>query len=221
MSSPNTTIKTATKFNYESLDSQKRTELEQMTLAIREKLRKAAQDIWEIGHMLSNVQAKLKRGQFDDWVKTEFDWSRRTAYKFISVYKRFDSRVNLEEINIATSALYLLAAESTPQEIREKFIQQAQEGKEITHQEVLQVVKENKHKSLSEETTAKPLSADSGKNNSTSLLSQEQSSPQQIISIIPQVPVEKPLSELSTSVALNSQTNLIIKKGWYQLSKAG
>lgn len=83
-------------FNYQDLDSQQRSEIEEATAAIRERLRKAAQDIWEIGRMLSDVQSKLQRGQFDDWIKTEFDWSRRTAYKFISVFKRFDNSVNLE-----------------------------------------------------------------------------------------------------------------------------
>ncbi|MEM9274639.1 MAG: DUF3102 domain-containing protein [Cyanobacteria bacterium P01_F01_bin.143] len=217
MSSINPAVKAATKFNYESLDSHKRTEIEEATLAIREKLRKAAQDIWEIGHMLSNVQAQLQRGQFDDWVKTEFDWSRRTAYKFISVYKRFDSRVNLEEVNIATSALYLLAAESTPQEIREEFIQQAQEGKKVTHQEVLEVVRESRKKTNSLGNLTESLPIDNAQNNLTIQPEQKETLNQNIISIIPQIPTEKPLSDLPIFSAPNFQDNLIAKNNWYEL----
>lgn len=190
-----------TNFDYQVLDSQQRSEIEQATAEIRERLRKAAQDIWEIGRMLFEVQSKLQRGQFDEWIKTEFDWSRRTAYKFISVYKRFDNSVNLEEINIATSALYLLAAESTPEEIREEFIQKAQEGEKVTHQQVLKVVK--KARDNSENTTAIPS------------ISEEPSS-QQISSILPETTVEKPLSVIPLSYS-KIQRDTVIDRGWYQL----
>jgi hypothetical protein len=42
--------------------------------------------------------------------KAEFGWSRRIAYNFINVYAAFGERANLAQIDIATSALYLLAA---------------------------------------------------------------------------------------------------------------
>ncbi len=188
----------AKKFNYEALDSKQRIEIQEATKVIREKLRRAARDIWEIGQMLSEVQSKLKRGQFDEWLKTEFDWSRRTAYKFISVYKRFDRSINLEEIDIATSALYLLAAESTPEKIREEFIQKAQEGKKITHQEVLQVVQESK----------------------TKLIPQSEKLEFSQISNKVKEEIEKPIS--NSDVPLKSHVNfnsINIERGWYQLNK--
>ena len=219
MSSINPTVKTATKFNYESLDSQQRTEIREATLVIREKLRKAAQDIWEIGHMLSNVQAQLQRGQFDDWVKTEFDWSRRTAYKFISVYKRFDSRINLEEVNIATSALYLLAAESTPQEIREEFIQKAQEGGKVTHQEVLKVVRESKEKSNPSGKQTNSLLTDDKTSNLNKQPLRSKTPNSKILSLIPQTPTEKPRSDLPNLSNSNSDDNLIVNQNWYELGE--
>ncbi|MEO1341831.1 MAG: DUF3102 domain-containing protein [Cyanobacteria bacterium J06635_13] len=190
-------------FNYQALDSQRRNEIEQATSAIRERLRKAAQDIWEIGKMLNEVQSKLQRGQFDEWIKTEFDWSRRTAYKFISVFKRFDNSVNLEEINIATSALYLLAAESTPETVREEFIQKAQSGEKVTHQQVLKVVKKAK------DTDTKEPEMLVKSENTTQL--------QPIINpiIIPDVAIEKPL-ELTQSNNNANVARLIIDRGWNQ-----
>ena len=218
MSSQTQKVQIATKFNYEALEFQQRTEIEEATAAIRERLRKVAQDIWEIGRMLSEVQSKLQRGQFDEWIKTEFDWSRRMAYKFISVYKRFDRRINLEEINIATSALYLLAAESTPKEIREEFIQKAQQGEKVTHQEVLKVVKEAKQKSTST-TKTEPLSEDNTEKTATVSLVEKPNPRQESISIIPQTPIEKPLPDLSISLKPTSQGNLISTRGWYRLDK--
>ena len=189
-------------FDYQALDSQQRNEIEQATTAIRERLRKAAQDIWEIGKMLNDVQSKLQRGQFDEWIKTEFDWSRRTAYKFISVFKRFDNSANLEEINIATSALYLLAAESTPQEIREEFIQKAQSGEKVTHQQVLKVVKQAKN-------ADRELKA-------PSIQSIIQPQP---ATILADTAIEKPVELVSPSNSNSTAAKLIVDRGWYQLSQ--
>ena len=221
MSSQTPKVSVAVKFNYEALDSQQRIDVRRTTEAIREKLRRAAQDIWEIGRMLSDVQSKLKRGQFDDWLETEFDWSRRTAYKFISVYKRFDRSINLEEINIATSALYLLAAESTPETIREEFIQKAQDGKKITHQEVLRVVRESKAKSIpkSEQLDFSEASQEAEDKQAVSSL-EKIDSRQQVISIIPQTEIEQPIADLNKPLNFNTNTNPInIEQGWYQLNK--
>ncbi|MEM6614171.1 MAG: DUF3102 domain-containing protein [Cyanobacteria bacterium P01_C01_bin.72] len=191
-------------FNYQDLNSQQRSEIERATAAIRERLRKAAQDIWEIGRMLSEVQSQLQRGQFDDWIKSEFDWSRRTAYKFISVYKRFDHSINLEEVNIATSALYLLAAESTPEEVREEFIQKAQEGEKVTHQQVLRVVKKAKA-----ESTENPQES--------SQVDNQESEPQSQKAIALTDSLEKPLTVSTLDTNPTTQPKLIIESGWYQL----
>ena len=219
MSSQTPKVKLAAKFNYEALDSQQRIDIQRATEAIRERLRKAAQDIWEIGRSLSEVQSKLKRGQFDEWLETEFDWSRRTAYKFISVYKRFDRSINLEEINIATSALYLLAAESTPAAIREEFIQKAQEGEKITHQEVLQVVRESKVKSISNsEQSDFSKSSPVNEEKTQGLFLEPTASRQRLISVVPQTKIVKPLSDIPFKFDICSQS-IDVEQGWYQLGK--
>ena len=202
------------KFNYEVFDSQKGIELKQATAKIKEKLRRTSQDIWEIGEMLSEVQSKLQRGQFDQWIKAEFDWSRRTAYKFISVYKRFDPDFNLEEIDIATSALYVLAAESTPEKIRTQFINKAQQGEKISHQEVLKVVKKAQQDSTST-TKITPLPTDiTEKSPTVSLVQQQQPFP-----ISSQRPIEKPERGFSIDSKPSSQTISISIGGWYELGE--
>ena len=209
MGSQNLKIITATQFNYGNLDSQQREQVRQATEEIKKRLRRAAQDIWEIGKMLSVVQSQLQRGQFDDWIKTEFDWSRRTAYKFISVYKRFDRQINFAEVNIATSALYLLAAESTPENIRQDFIDKAQQGVKITHQEVKQQLAALNEKKEQSSVNTLPKEATETADNK-----------QQIITIFPKREIEKPLASIPNTVGtsfLKDKPRYYIEPGWHQI----
>ncbi|MEH2072598.1 MAG: DUF3102 domain-containing protein [Nostoc sp.] len=138
-----------TGFDYEILDSEQRIVIQQRTGEIKERLRRSAQDIWEIGHKLAEVRSQLKHGQFETWLKAEFGWSRRTAYNFINVYEALAEPASLAQINIATSALYLLAAPSTPQNVREEILQRAHEGKTITYETIRQEIESEKSKSIS------------------------------------------------------------------------
>ncbi|WP_138505852.1 DUF3102 domain-containing protein [Nostoc sp. PA-18-2419] len=138
-----------TGFDYQILDCKQRIVIQQRTGEIKECLRRSAQDIWEIGHKLAEVRSQLKHGQFETWLKAEFGWSRRTAYNFINVYETLAEPASLAQIDIATSALYLLAAPSTPQNVREEILQRAHQGKTITYKSIRQVIKEEKSKLIS------------------------------------------------------------------------
>lgn len=131
-------------FNYEILELENRTLVQQRTEEIRQRLRRAAQDIWEIGQKLVEVRSRLKHGQFEVWLKAEFGWSHRTAYNFINVYEAFAQPAKFADTDIAASALYLLGAPSTPQNIRDHFMQTARAGEKITYKKVRQTLKEAK-----------------------------------------------------------------------------
>lgn len=134
----------AISFDYQMLTHTQRQIIQQRTEEIRARLRRSAQDIWEIGQRLAEVRSQLKRGQFETWLGNEFGWSRRTAYNFISVYEAFQESVNFAEIDIATSALYLLASPSTPENIRTEVLQQAQQGEKIAYKDIQRVIKAEK-----------------------------------------------------------------------------
>jgi DNA modification methylase len=204
-------------FDYEALDIQKRSIVEQRTREIRERLQYSAQAIWEIGQKLADVRSQLKHGQFDTWLQAEFDWSRRTAYNFINVYEAFNERANLAQIDIATSALYLLAAPSTSQEIREEFLQRAQEGETITHKKLSQVIKEEKLKSSGAIKKIEQVSIETTANSNPNHLVK-----QRILAIIPKEKVEEPKS--SAKVTLVEPFSVVpslspdnIQQGWYLL----
>ena len=132
-----------TPFDYGVLDVETRIVVQQRTSEIKERIQRSAQGIIEIGARLSEVRSRLEGNSFDGWLKTEFDWSRRTAYNFIGVHEQF-GRANFAQLDIAASALYLLAAPSTPPEAREEAIERAEAGEKITHQVAQQIVVEHK-----------------------------------------------------------------------------
>lgn len=201
-----------TRFDYEALDIQQRNLVEQRTKEIRERLQYSGQVILEIGQKLAEVRSQLKRGQFDAWLKAEFDWSRRTAYNFIKVYEAFNGRANLAQIDIATSALYLLAAPSTSQEIREEILQRAQEGESITHKKLSQVIKEEKLKSSDAIKKIEQVS-----NNSAPVATDKQ----RIMAIIPKKVEEQSLTKVTVVEPVSVASRIInpdnIQQGWYLL----
>ena len=139
-----------TLFDYEILSTKKRTIVQQCTGEIKERLRRTAQDVWEIGQKLVEVRSQLEYGQFEGWLSAEVGWSRRTAYNFINVYEAFSDNTNFAQLDIATSALYMLAAPSTPESVRHKILEKAQKGKKITHKDISQALRGTKSSSVAE-----------------------------------------------------------------------
>lgn len=119
-------------FDYASLKKGDRAFLQQKTTEIRDRMGRAAQNIVEIGERLIAVKHRLGHGKFGAWLTAEFDWSERTADNMMNVSRRFKS-ANFADLSIAPSALYLLAAPSTPEPVREAFIDSAKNGHPVTH----------------------------------------------------------------------------------------
>lgn len=133
-------------FDYQQLDAETRIVVQQRTSEIKALMKRTAQDIIEIGEKLAEVRDKLthnKQGGFEAWLQAEFDWTRQTAYRFISVSEKFN-RNNLLQLDFAPSALYLLAAPSTPDEARQEAIARAEAGEAITHTKAKEIVSEHK-----------------------------------------------------------------------------
>lgn len=192
-------------FDYDSLDSEQKSIIEQRTQEIKERLKRSAQDIWEIGQKIFEVRSQLAYGKFDSWLKTEFGWSRRTAYNFIQVYEAFPERATVAQVSIAASALYQLASPSTPPEVRQELIEQAKQGQKITRQEIRKA-SEREKLSLSDKIESDLLSVK-----------------EQIVAVIPQSnKAEEPLAETKPDYEFNSIldrpiSSTIQSEGWYSL----
>jgi hypothetical protein len=113
-----------------------------------ERLESLAQDtavgLWEMGRILADAQDRLSAhgtGTFRRWIESETGLSRMTSWRLINVYRAFD-RPSLGQSTFGVTALYLLAAPSTPAEAREEAVRQAQEGRPITPERARSIVKE-------------------------------------------------------------------------------
>lgn len=128
-------------FDYATLDSETRIVVQQRTTEIKGLMRRAAQDIIEIGHKLKEVKARLGHGHFGGWLRAEFEWSEPTAQRFMRVSGAFQNR---QIDGFAPSALYLLAAPSTPDAAREEALSRAEAGEPITFGAAREIVAEYK-----------------------------------------------------------------------------
>jgi Protein of unknown function (DUF3102) len=100
---------------------------------IRTRMAQAAQDIVEIGRELIAVRERLDDGKFKAWIETEFQMSRSTAYRFISVVENIGARIASHgETRFGRAVLYALASPSTTEEVRTEIIDRAATGEKVT-----------------------------------------------------------------------------------------
>jgi hypothetical protein len=100
----------------------------------------------EIGGHLSSARDRLSRNSSGDgtwlaWLEREFPYwgSQRTAYNYIGIFKfaqRHGGQVAKFANSIDLSAVYLLAAPSTPEEARTEVAGRIEHGEELTRQDV-------------------------------------------------------------------------------------
>jgi N6-adenosine-specific RNA methylase IME4 len=131
-----------TLFDYGALDSETRIVIQQRTGEIKSLMKRAAQDIIDIGEKLADVRQRLEDGLFSQWLRAEFDWGRSTAYNLIQVAKAFGGRP-VQNLDIRPSALYTLSAPSTPEPARQEAIERATAGEAITYTAARAIVQEH------------------------------------------------------------------------------
>ncbi len=130
-------------FNYEIFNQKTQISVKQKTTEIKGLIRQTAKDIIDVGQKLAEVKQQLKHGEFRSWLKAEFNWSISSATKFMQVSEQFKN-VNFTHFNFSASALYILAAPSTPESAREYALQLAARGENITYSLAKLVVKHHR-----------------------------------------------------------------------------
>lgn len=130
-------------FDYEILDRETQIIVKQKASEIKSLIRQAAKDILNVGQKLTEVKQQLKHGEFRNWLKTEFNWSISSATKFMQVSEQFKN-INFTHFNFAASALYILAAPSTPENARQHALQLANRGENITYSLAKLIIKHHK-----------------------------------------------------------------------------
>lgn len=107
--------------------------LEERYGTLRQLLARTARDLVTIGRMLAEVKAELAQDEFLAFVAV-LGLSKATAYRWMAAANVADGCSHVE--NLELSALYALSSKSTPEEVRNAFLQQADAGHRVTLQEV-------------------------------------------------------------------------------------
>jgi hypothetical protein len=94
-------------------------------------------DVAEIGCRLTQVKVIVGHGNWLPWLDREFGWSEDTAERFIRVHEFVEGLSNSASVRnliltLPVSAVYLLAAPSTPVEARDAIIERAEAGEPVS-----------------------------------------------------------------------------------------
>jgi Protein of unknown function (DUF3102) len=132
-------------------------ELAEHAAEIRRLGKQVVEDVIEIGARLSECRAILKddRG-WRAWLKHELRLSPQSAGRFIQVHKLAQERSNLERVDLPVSALYLLAAPSTPEAAKTEVIARAEAGEVLSVSGVRGVIESKEPATGKKRTKRKP-----------------------------------------------------------------
>ena len=94
--------------------------------------KRAIGDVIEIGRRLAESKEIVGHGNWLSWLDREFGWGEITALNFMRVHAMVGKSSKFEDLNLPVSSLYLLAAPSTPEEVRDEVANRAAAGEKIT-----------------------------------------------------------------------------------------
>ena len=89
-----------------------------------------ARDVIEIGQALIRQKAKLGHGFYLKWIEAEFEMHEQTARRFVHVAERFGKSNTM--LDLTPTALFELAAPSTPEEVVAEVERRVAAGELVT-----------------------------------------------------------------------------------------
>ena len=145
-------------YDYAALDRQTRQLAQDAAREIRARGKRVMQDTIDIGHYLLSVKEALPHGHFTQWIEAEFGWKERQARNFMNIAREFKT-ANFADLDIATSALGMLAAPSTPEEARVEALEAAKTDR-VDTKEAKRIIE--KHKQGNTPAPAQPATTPDG-----------------------------------------------------------
>lgn len=147
-------------FDYSALDIESRIVVQQRAHEIKGLMRRAGEDIVEIGRKMIEVKARLPHGKFTPWLQAEFGCSLDTANNFMNVAQHFGNNPKVSDY--APSALYLLAAPATPQSAREEALARVEEGERVGPSVAREIITEHRTAQAQADETLTPQVVENG-----------------------------------------------------------
>ena len=149
-------------FDYDALPPSDAQEAREVAARIRAKMKTA---MIETGQDLARMKDRLGHGKFLKWIAAEFAMTPRTAQNYIGAAALQDKYEKFS--HLPASALYDLAAPSTPSHVYEMVLQRLEAGERPLHATVRDMVKKARYEQVGgrkkkQEGTLNQLSRDRG-----------------------------------------------------------
>jgi hypothetical protein len=130
-------------FYYQSLPAESRKEIESLVRNIRDNGHQKLGAVIDIGNDLTRIKTLLGHRNFLPWLRTEFQWSERTARNYMDAARFFDGKTaKFADLDLSTA--YALAAKSTLEDVKNDLLDRAERGERITQTLVLELLAEGK-----------------------------------------------------------------------------
>ena len=121
-------------FDYDALPKKDIQFVKQTTREVARLLERSTGDIIAIGQKLIEMKDRLGHGHWRAWLLTQWPLDISLANRWMSVARKCGQFPHLK---IPRSTLYLLAANSTPEALRDEFVRRVESGEPpMTHSEL-------------------------------------------------------------------------------------
>ncbi|MBD2395677.1 DUF3102 domain-containing protein [Cyanobacterium aponinum FACHB-4101] len=141
-------------FDYSALDANTAKLAKESAIEIKVREKAVWANIIEIGNRLIQVKNALPYGQFESWVKSEFQWNKSTSSRYMKIAEEIKPEVaRAQLLPNSFNSLYALASglskadEETKEEILTAVESKTEEkGKALTEKEIKEITKEYEEK---------------------------------------------------------------------------
>ena len=114
------------------------TKLMELADEIRALSKQTRESVIAIGNKLFEAKEIVGRGNFLPWIEEQFGWSERTAQNYMAVAEQ---SAKFADLDVPVSALYLLAAPSTPDEVVDAVAERTEAGEKLSLEDVKEEIK--------------------------------------------------------------------------------
>lgn len=106
----------------------------------------AAQNLIQYGRVLVEAKPLVPRGQFESWVKTNFNMSERSAQGYMQVWRRFGANAMLQDVQFSNLQKMLALPEGTETQFAAENDLKAMTAREV--EQAVRQVREEEQKKL-------------------------------------------------------------------------
>jgi hypothetical protein len=122
--------------------------------AIRKLGKRVVGDVIEIGARLTECKRICGHGRWLPWLRQEFGWEETTALRYMRLHELAQSKSG-KLPDLPVSALYLLAAPSTPEAAKAEVIARAEAGEALRVAEVKRTIETSRKQPAKKRLSAK------------------------------------------------------------------